>query len=52
MPVYKNKERNTWYCSFYYQDWTGKRKRKKKEGFATKREAQAFERNFIEKGIW
>lgn len=47
MPVYKNKERNTWYCSFYYQDWTGKRKKKKKEGFATKREAQAFERNFL-----
>jgi integrase len=49
MPVYKNKKRNTWYCSFYYQDWTGKRKRKKKEGFSTKREAQAFEKNFIEK---
>lgn len=47
MPVYKNKERNTWYCSFYFQDWTGKRKKKKKEGFATKREAQAFERNFL-----
>lgn len=47
MPVYKNKKRNTWYCSFYYHDWTGKRKRKKKEGFSTKREAQAFERNFL-----
>lgn len=47
MPAYKNKERNTWYCSFYYQDWTGKRKKKKKEGFATKRDAQAWERNFL-----
>ena len=31
MPVYKNEERNTWYASFYYTDWTGQRKRKKKE---------------------
>ena len=32
MPVYKNEEKNTWYTSFYYQDWQGNRKRKKKEG--------------------
>lgn len=49
MPTYKNKDRGTWYCAFYYQDWTGKRKKKKKEGFATKREAQAWERLFLEK---
>ena len=48
MPSYKNKDRGTWYCAFYYQDWTGKRKKKKKEGFATRREAQAFERKFLE----
>lgn len=29
MAVYKNKKRNTWYTSFYYTDWDGKRKRKK-----------------------
>lgn len=46
MPVYKNEERNTWYASFYYTDWTGQRKRKKKEGFALKREAQEYERSF------
>lgn len=47
MPAYKS-ERGTYYASFYYTDWTGKRKKKKKEGFKTKREAQAFERQFIE----
>ena len=31
MPVYKNEEKNTWYTSFYYQDWLGKRKLNKKE---------------------
>ena len=40
MPAYKS-ERGTYYASFYYTDWTGKRKKKKKEGFKTKREAQA-----------
>lgn len=49
MPTYKNKERDTYYCSFYYVDWTGKRKRKKKEGFKTKREADKFEREFLVK---
>lgn len=49
MPVYKNEERNTWYCSFYYHDWQGNRKRKKKEGFKTQREAKAFERDFLNK---
>ena len=39
MPVYKNEEKNTWYTSFYYQDWQGIRKRKKKEGFARKKDA-------------
>ena len=48
MPVYKNEKRNTWYASFYYKDWTGKRIRKKKEGFATRKQAADFEREFIE----
>lgn len=48
MPIYRNEKRNTWYVSFYYTDWTGKRKKKKKEGFATKKEAMAYERSFIE----
>ena len=36
-----------WYCSFYYTDWQGIRKRKKKEGFNTQREAKAWESDFI-----
>lgn len=47
MPAYKNSSGN-WYCAFYYQDWTGKRKKKKKEGFATKREAIEWERRYID----
>lgn len=38
MPVYKNEQRGTWFTTFYYTDWTGTRKKKKKEGFTTKRE--------------
>ena len=38
-----------WYCSFYYTDWQGNRKRKKKEGFTTQREAKAYESNFLNK---
>lgn len=48
MPAYKS-DRGTWYASFYYADWTGTRRRKKKEGFPTKREAQAWERDFLSK---
>lgn len=38
-----------WYCSFYYTDWQGNRKRKKKEGFTTQREAKAYESDFLNK---
>lgn len=48
MPTYKNEQKNTWFVSFYFTDWSGKRKKKKKEGFSTKKEALAFERNFLE----
>ncbi|WP_302609332.1 site-specific integrase [uncultured Mitsuokella sp.] len=47
MPAYKN-DTGRWYCAFYYKDWTGKRRKKKKESFATRREALAFEHNFLE----
>lgn len=47
MPAYKDEQRNTWYCSFYITKH-GKRCIKKKRGFATKREAQAWERKFLE----
>ena len=43
----QNKKKNAWYASFYYTDWTGKRKKKFKRGFATKREALEFEQEFL-----
>ena len=48
MSVYKDTKRNTWYCQFYYTDWKGNRKQKRKRGFLKKREAQEFERMFLE----
>ncbi len=48
MSAYKN-ERGSWSVKFRYTDWTGKRKQKKKEGFATKKEAQTFEVDFLNK---
>lgn len=47
MPIYKDEKRGTWYCSFYYTDWTGTRKKKKKEGFKKQSEAKEFERDFL-----
>lgn len=47
MPAYKNSN-GTWYVSFYYKDASGKNIKKKKTGFATKREALAWEREFID----
>ncbi len=49
MPAYKDEERGTWYALFYYTDWMGNRKRKKKRGFKTQREAKEFEREFLNK---
>ena len=48
MPVYKDEARGTYFCSFYYTDWTGEKKKKTKRGFNLKREAQAYERSFLE----
>lgn len=49
MPQYKDETTGTWYCKFYYEDYTGTKRQKKKRGFPTKREASAWERNFLEK---
>lgn len=49
MPAFKDTSNNTWSASFYYTDWTGQRKRKKKVGFKTRREALTFEQNFKSK---
>ena len=34
------------FASFYYTDWTGKRKQKKKKGFAPRKGALEYERGF------
>jgi integrase len=49
MPAYKDQIKGTWYTQFYYETWTGERKKKFKRGFLTKREAQAWEREFLDK---
>ena len=48
MPAYKDKVKGTWYASFYYEDWTGKKVKKMKRGFPTKREALEWERTFLQ----
>lgn len=47
MPAYKDNN-GTWFCKFYYTDYNGVKKQKKKRGFKTQREAKAWERNFLE----
>lgn len=47
MPAYKDEERGTWYAKFYYTDYYGNKQQKKKRGFKTKREAKAYEDNFL-----
>lgn len=49
MAAFKDKERGTWFCKFYYTEYTGERKQKKKRGFATKKEALEWEREFLTK---
>ena len=48
MPAYKDKEKGTWYASFYYEDWTGKKVKKLKRGFSIKRDALEWERTFLQ----
>lgn len=46
MPAYKDEQRGTWYCQFYFEDWQGTKKKKQKRGFKTKKEALEWESNF------
>lgn len=46
MAAYKDKN-GKWYISVYYTNWQGKRDRKVKRGFSTKREALEWEREFL-----
>ena len=47
MPAFKDKGNSTWFVKCYYDTWDGQRKQKLKRGFATKKEAQEWERNFL-----
>lgn len=47
MPAYKDKN-GKWYCKFYYKDYSGENRQKKKSGFALRKDALAWERDFIE----
>lgn len=47
MAAFKNKTNGTWYVQFRYTDWKGERQQKLKRGFATKKEAQTWEREFL-----
>lgn len=49
MAVYKETKTNTWKVYYRYTDWQGNRKQTTKRGFATKREAQAWEREQLNK---
>lgn len=48
MPVYKDKEKGTYYCKFYYTNWQGEKKQKLKRGFKLQRDAKEWERLFLE----
>ena len=46
MAAFKDKKNGSWYVQFRYTDWRGERQQKLKRAFATKKEAQAWEREF------
>ena len=49
MTAYKDEKTGKWFAKFYYTNWQGIKKQKWKRGFATKKEALGFERDFLEK---
>lgn len=49
MPAYKDEKTGKWFAKFYYTNWQGIKKQKWERGFATKKEALGFERDFLEK---
>lgn len=48
LSVIKDKERKTWRVYIRYIDWTGNKAIHTKRGFATKREALEYEREFLQ----
>jgi len=49
MVVYKDEKTNTWMVYYRVTDWKGDRKQSTKRGFQTKRDALAWEREFLNK---
>lgn len=49
MPAYYDETTKTWFCKFYYQDYTGTRRQKKKRGFKLQRDAKEWERSFLKR---
>ena len=49
MSVYKEENTGTWRVVYRYTDWSGEKKQTQKRGFKTKREAQAWEREQLNK---
>ena len=47
MSIHRDKRTGKWYSHVRYDDWNGKRQRKIKRGFATKKEALEWERGFM-----
>ena len=47
MAVYKDEKNNTWMVYYRVTDWKGDRKQSTKRGFPSKREALAWEREFL-----
>ena len=47
MPAYKEKDRTPWTVKFKHRNWSGKIKWGTKRGFAAKREALQYERDFL-----
>ena len=47
MKAEKDKKTGKWLIQHRYTDWQGKRRKSTKRGFATKREAEEWLRNFL-----
>ena len=47
MKAEKDKKTEKWLIQYRYTDWQGKRRKSTKRGFATKREAEEWLRNFL-----
>ncbi len=48
MSVYKDEKTGKWYALAWYHDWKGEGRQKCKRGFETKKDAQEWERIFLQ----